>query len=100
MVQDSIEDEFTLYTIHSNEFDYLFEFMQLHKHDDPRPLLPLSPGISLRTVMEEADAELVERIFSNASYKAKSVIDAAFFLHMNHLLRRLTAGIMAGLSRE
>lgn len=59
MAQDSIEEEFTLYTVHSNEFDYLFEFMQLHKTNDPKPLLPLSPGVSLRAVMEEADAELI-----------------------------------------
>lgn len=100
MSQDQIEEEFTLYTIHSNEFDYLFEFMQLHKHKEPEPLKELSPGIDLRAVMEEADAELIERIFANPPYKAKAVIDSAFFLHMNHLLKRLTAGIMAGLSRE
>ena len=50
--------------------------------------------------MEEADAELVERIFSNPPGRAKKVIDAAFFLQMDDLLRRLTAGIMSSLNKE
>ena len=50
--------------------------------------------------MEEADAELVERIFSNPPGRAKKVIDAAFFLQMDDLLRRLTAGIMSSLKKE
>ena len=50
--------------------------------------------------MEEADAELIERIFSNPPGRAKKVIDAAFFLHMDELLRRLTAGIMSTMKKE
>lgn len=58
------------------------------------------PGVSLKVVMEEADAELMERIFSHSPHKVKLIIDAAFFLHMDDLLRRLTAGIMAGLDKD
>ena len=31
MIQDSDEEVFQLYNIHSSQFDYLYEFMQLHK---------------------------------------------------------------------
>jgi len=37
--------------------------MQLHKKNEPLPLSSVQPGISLKTVMEEADAELIARIF-------------------------------------
>jgi hypothetical protein len=50
--------------------------------------------------MEEADAELIQRVFSHPPGRVKKVIDAAFFLHMDDLLKRLTAGIMASLAKE
>ena len=37
--------------------------MQLHKKKEPLPLSTVEPGIALKTVMEEADAELITRIF-------------------------------------
>ena len=73
--------------------------MQLHKNNDPLPLGTLQPGISLKTVMEEADAELVYRIFENPAEKVKAVVDAAFFLHMDALLKRLAAGMIAHLDK-
>ncbi len=83
MIQDSEEEVFNLFTINSTEFDYLFEFMQLHKHQEPEPLKPLQPELSVRDVMEEADAELIERIYNCSPHKIKLIIDAAYFLHMN-----------------
>ena len=50
--------------------------------------------------MEEADAELIERIFANPPGRVKKVIDAAFFLNMDDLLRRLTAGIISTLDKD
>jgi len=43
---------------------------------------------------------LIGRIFSHPPGRVKKVIDAAFFLHMDDLLRRLTAGIISSLSKE
>ncbi len=47
--------------------------------------------------MEEVDAELVSRIFENSAEKVKAVVDAAFFLHMDELLKRLAAGMISHL---
>lgn len=99
MIQDSEEEVFLLYTVNSEQFDYLFQFMQLHKKKDPLALGPVHPGISLKAVMQEADAELLYRIFENPPEKVKAVVDAAFFLHMDDLLRRLAAGMIAHLDK-
>jgi hypothetical protein len=66
----------------------------------PEVLGELYTEVPLTSVMEEADAELISRIFSNPPGRVKKVIDAAFFLHMDDLLRRLTAGIISSLSKE
>ena len=99
MIQDSDEEVFQLYNIHSSQFDYLYEFMQLHKKNQPLPLKPVQPAVSLKTVMEEVDAELVSRIFENPPEKVKAVVDAAFFLHMDDLLKRLAAGMISHLDK-
>ena len=57
----------------------------------------MQPGVSLKNIMEEVDAELVSRIFENSAEKVKAVVDAAFFLHMDELLKRLAAGMISHL---
>jgi hypothetical protein len=99
MIQDTDDEVFFLPTIHSTHFDFIYEFMQLHRHQDPKPLAKLHPGVLLPTIMEEADAELIQRIFSNPPEQVKLVIDAAFLLHIDHLLKRLAAGMIAGLQK-
>lgn len=56
MIQDSEEDVFFLPNIHSTHFDFIYEFIQLHRHKHPETLRTLYPGVPLQTVMEEADA--------------------------------------------
>jgi hypothetical protein len=50
--------------------------------------------------MEEQDAELVSRIFSDSPENVKAVIDAAFYLHVDELLRRLAAGMISSLDKN
>lgn len=77
------EDVFELFTIESKQFDFIYEFFQLHKQTPPKQLGKVLPGINLNTIMEEQDAELVYRIFSNKPEEVKAVIDAAFYLHVD-----------------
>lgn len=100
MIQDTEQEVFYLPTIHSAHFDFIYEFMQLHKKEKPRPVASLYPGVKLTAVMEEADAELVGRIFAGPPEEVKAVVDAAFLLHVDELLKRLTAGLMGSLKRE
>ena len=50
--------------------------------------------------MEEQDAELIYRIFTNKPEDVKAVIDTAFYLHIDQLLRRLAAGMIATLDKQ
>jgi hypothetical protein len=43
--------------INSFTFDYIFEFLQLHKNSEPKIIHPpIKPNANLNEVMEEADA--------------------------------------------
>jgi hypothetical protein len=48
--------------------------------------------------MEDIDAELIERIYAQSPQVIKQIIDATFYLHIDSLQRRLTAGLIAGLN--
>ena len=100
MVEENEEDVYYLHTIHSKQFDFIFEFLQLHKKEPPKALGQNYPGVQLHTVMEPADAELIQRIFQGNSEEGKAIIDAAFFLRMDDLFKRLSAGLMSVLNRE
>lgn len=91
---------FELITIDSKQFDYIYEFMQLHKVEEPKAVGKVFPGVALTNVMEEQDAELISRIFSDKPEQVKAVIDAAFYLHVNDLLRRLAAGMISSLDKQ
>lgn len=100
MTQDDQEEPFVLFNIDSWEFDFLFEFLQLHRNQPPESLKPIRTEVHLNQVMEDADAELIERIFGFPPGRVKKVIDAAFFLQMDDLLKRLTAGIASSLKKK
>jgi len=38
MMQDNEDEIFPLVTINSKEFDYIYEFLQLHRTNEPQPL--------------------------------------------------------------
>ena len=100
MVEESTEEVFELFTIDSKQFDYIYEFMQLHKAEEPKAVGKVFPGVKLTSVMEDQDAELISRIFSEQPEQVKAVIDAAFFLHVNDLLKRLAAGMISSLEKQ
>ena len=54
----------------------------------------------LTDVMEEADAELIQRVLEASPEEGKAIFDVAFYLHMDQLFKRLAAGMMAGLNRD
>ena len=56
MMEDNEEEGFTLYNVSSWEFDFIYEFLQLHRNQPPETVRSLKPEIPLRDVMEEADA--------------------------------------------
>jgi hypothetical protein len=45
-----------LFTIESKQFDFIYEFFQLHKNDPPKPVGKVHSGVNLATIMEEQDA--------------------------------------------
>lgn len=51
MIEDFTEEVFELYNISSKEFDFIYEFIQLHKVYEPKPLGKVYPGISLSHIM-------------------------------------------------
>ena len=54
--------------------------------------LPIKTNQELRYIMEEQDAELIERLMYNEE-KFKHVLDAANYLQMTEFEKRLTAGL-------
>lgn len=74
--------------------------MQLHKAEEPKTVGKVFPGVRLTSIMEEQDAELISRIFSEKPEQVKAVIDAAFYLHVNDLLKRLAAGMISSLDKQ
>lgn len=63
MLEDSFPDSFELSHISSSAFDYVYEFLQLHKVHPPKDLSkPLLKNLQLTAVMDEQDAELMQRI--------------------------------------
>lgn len=49
--------------------------------------------------MEEADAELIQRIYTAPPKFIKAVVDAAFYLHVDELLKRLAVGMISTLNK-
>lgn len=73
--------------------------MQLHKKSEPLPVGKSYPGVNLATIMEEADAELIQRIYTAPPKFIKAVVDAAFYLHVDELLKRLAVGMISTLNK-
>ncbi len=63
ILEDSLTDSLELTHISSSAFDYVYEFLQLHKIHPPKDVSkPLLKNIKLNTIIDEQDAELMERI--------------------------------------
>ena len=52
MSEDCSEEVFELFTIESKQFDYIFEFLQLHKINEPKSVGKVFPGVNLPSIME------------------------------------------------
>ena len=69
-------------------------FLDLHKEKEPAKItVPIRSNQSLKHIMEEGDAELIDKVISRGDDFTLKVMDAALWLEMEVLRKRLACGV-------
>lgn len=69
-------------------------YLDLHKEKEvAKIIVPIRSNQDMRHIMEEQDAELVERILNKGDDYMLKVMDAALWLEMEGFRKRLACGV-------
>lgn len=76
------------------------DFIQLHKDKEPTKIIvPIKTNQSLKYIMEEGDAELIERVMERGDGFVSQLLDLVQYLEMEPLRKRLACGVALKLMR-
>ena len=80
--------------ISSQQFEFILAYLDLHnKEAAPRIVVPIRSNQSCRNIMDEGDAELMERAVEKGDLFVSQLLDAALWLEMETLRRRLSCAV-------
>jgi hypothetical protein len=99
---DNAKDEtIVLEEIDSKLFEVIVDFINLHKEKEPIKIaIPIKTNQNLKYIMEEGDAELVERVMDKGDQFVLKLFDLAQHMEMESLRRRLACGVALKLMKS
>jgi hypothetical protein len=79
----------------------IIDFINLHREKEPAKIaVPIKTNQSLKYIMEEADAELVDSIFEKGDEFVLRLFDLSLYLEMEPLRKRLACGVALKLMKS
>lgn len=95
------EETVVLEEIEGKALEVVVDYINLHREKDPLKIpVPLRTNQSLRFVMEEGDAELVERVLARGDGFVLRMFELTQWLEMEPLRKRLACGVALQLMRS
>jgi hypothetical protein len=80
--------------IDRDTFQLIVEFLELHREKEPLKIaVPIRTNQSLSHIMEESDADLIDKVVARGDEALLRALDATLKLEMETLRRRLACGV-------